>query len=85
MGTIQATVNIRLLSKATRLFTGTLGGRVVEVLQNARRAEATEVAITNGDGYVTVCDNGRGIGDTSHWWGLLEAARPGRLGLGGRS
>ncbi|MCH7813121.1 MAG: hypothetical protein IID40_03780 [Planctomycetes bacterium] len=62
MKTIQATVNVRLLSKATRLFTGTLGGRVVEVLQNARRAGATEVAITNEDGHVTVRDNGRGIG-----------------------
>ena len=61
MKTIQATVNVGLLSKATRLFTGTREGRIIELLQNARRAGATEVAITNKDGYVTVRDNGRGI------------------------
>ena len=82
MGTIQATVNARLLSKANRLFTGTLGGRIVEVLQNARRAGATEVQITNQDGCVTVCDNGRGIDDFSKlldlggsgWEDSLEAS-----------
>ncbi len=63
MKTIQATVNSRLLSKANRLFTGTLDGRVIEILQNARRAGATEVAITNEEGSVTVHDNGRGIED----------------------
>ena len=90
MGTIQATVNIRLLSKANRLFTGTLGGRIVEVLQNARRAGATEVAITNKDGYVTVCDNGRGIDDFSRlldlggsgWEDALESSEdPAGVGL----
>ena len=65
MRTIQATVNTRLLSKASRLFTGTLEGRTIEVLQNARRAGATEVHITNKDGFVTVRDNGRGIEDFS--------------------
>ncbi|MFH1108447.1 MAG: ATP-binding protein, partial [Planctomycetota bacterium] len=59
--TIQATVNPRLLQKASRLFTGTIEGRIIEVLQNARRAEATEVQITNADSFVTVRDNGRGI------------------------
>ena len=44
MQTIQAKVSKRLLSKADRLFTGTLDGRVIEVLQNARRAGATEVS-----------------------------------------
>ncbi len=90
MGTIQATVNIRLLSKATRLFTGTLGGRVVEVLQNARRAGATEVAITNEDGSVTVRDNGRGIDDFANlldlggsgWEDALESSEdPAGVGL----
>lgn len=61
--TIRATVNTRLLSKAQRLFTGTLEGRVVEVLQNARRAGATEVSISNQDDKVTVTDNGNGIAD----------------------
>lgn len=63
MKTIQATVNMRLLSKASRLFTGTVEGRVIEILQNARRAGATEVRITNKDGVVSIRDNGRGIDD----------------------
>jgi len=42
METIQAKVNPKLLSKATRLFTGALDGRIIEILQNARRAGATE-------------------------------------------
>ena len=63
--TIQAKVNPKLLSKANRLFTGTLDGRIIEILQNARRAGATEVEITNNDGFVTVQDNGSGIDDFS--------------------
>jgi hypothetical protein len=63
METIQACVNQRLLTKADRLFTGTLNGRIIELLQNARRAGATKVAITNEGGWVTVKDNGLGIGD----------------------
>ena len=81
MRTIQARVNTRLLAKASRLFTGTLEGRVIEILQNARRAGATEVHITNTDGIVTVGDNGRGIEDFSKlldlggsgWDGAYEA------------
>jgi len=65
MKTIQAQVNPRLLTKANRLFTGSLSGRIIEILQNARRAGATEVEITNEAGIVTVRDNGRGIGDFS--------------------
>jgi len=71
MQTIQAMVNPRLLTKANRLFTGTLKGRIIEILQNARRAGATKVEITNKDGLVTVKDNGRGIED-SDWSGLLD-------------
>ena len=41
METIQAKVNQRLLTKADRLFTGSLNGRIIEILQNARRAGAT--------------------------------------------
>ena len=74
METIQAKVNPRLLSKAERLFTGTLDGRIIEILQNARRAGATEVHITNEDGRVTVRDNGRGITDFS---ALLDLGRSG--------
>jgi len=65
MKTIQACVNPKLLSKANRLFTGTLEGRVIEILQNARRASANKVHITNKDGLVTVRDNGRGVEDFS--------------------
>ena len=63
METIQACVNQRLLTKADRLFTGTLNGRIIELLQNARRAGATKVTITNKDGWVSVKDNGQGIGE----------------------
>ena len=63
METIQACVNQRLLTKADRLFTGSLSGRIIELLQNARRAGATKVVITNKDGWVTVRDNGQGISD----------------------
>jgi len=65
METIQAQVSTRLLSKASRLFTGTLEGRIIEILQNARRAGATHVNIINKNGFVTVCDNGSGIEDFS--------------------
>lgn len=63
MQTIQASVNPRLLKKADRLFTGSLDGRIIEILQNARRAHATRIVIMNEDGRVTVRDNGRGIQD----------------------
>ena len=45
------------------MFTGTLSGRIIEILQNARRAGATEVQITNHKGLITVHDDGRGIED----------------------
>ena len=51
------------MSKADRLFTGTLDGRIIEILQNTRRAGATQVTITNENGLVTVRDNGSGIDD----------------------
>jgi len=63
METIRAQVNSRLLTKADRLFTGTVEGRIIEILQNARRAGATTVKITNQDGLVTVRDDGSGIED----------------------
>ena len=89
MQTIQAMVNPRLLTKASRLFTGTLQGRIIEILQNARRAGATKVEITN-QGVVTVKDNGRGIEDFSKlldmggsgWEDTLEASEdPAGVGL----
>ena len=72
MEVIKAQVNLQLLAKAERLFTGTLDGRVIEILQNARRAGATTVHITNSPGQVTVQDNGRGITDFS---ALLDLGR----------
>lgn len=60
---IKPRVSERIITKADRLFTGTLDGRVIEILQNARRAGATEVYIKNEDGFVTVQDNGKGIED----------------------
>ena len=90
MQTIQAMVNPRLLSKANRLFTGTLEGRIIEVLQNARRAGATKVEIINQDSYVTVRDNGRGIEEFarlldlggSGWEDALEVSEdPAGVGL----
>ncbi|NOX59281.1 MAG: hypothetical protein GXP29_10540, partial [Planctomycetes bacterium] len=63
MQTIQAKVNPRLLTKANRLFTGTVTGRIIEILQNARRAGATKVFISNRDGVVSVHDNGDGVDD----------------------
>jgi hypothetical protein len=60
---IKAQVNTRLITKANRLFTGTLKGRIIEILQNARRAGATEVQIQNQNGFVSVQDNGAGIRD----------------------
>jgi len=61
MKTIHAKVNPRLLSKASRLFTGTLAGRIIEILQNARRAGAKHLHITNKDGTIIVRDDGQGI------------------------
>jgi hypothetical protein len=88
--TICAKVSERLLSKASRLFTGTQDGRVIEILQNARRAGATEVRISNKDGLITVQDNGSGIDDFqklldlggSGWDEKLEAGEdPAGVGL----
>jgi hypothetical protein len=90
MQVIKACVNERLLQKADRLFTGTLDGRIIEILQNARRAGATEVRISNKDGLITVQDNGSGIEDFqklldlggSGWGEAMEAGEdPAGVGL----
>lgn len=90
MNTIQAMVNPRLLTKANRLFTGTQDGRIIEILQNARRAGATRVEIINHNGLVSVRDNGRGIDDFSRLldlggsgWedGFEESEDPAGVGL----
>jgi hypothetical protein len=88
--TIQAQVSKRLLSKADRLFTGTLEGRMIEILQNARRAGATTVEITHKDGLATIQDNGKGIEDfsvllnlgSSNWDETIENAEdPAGVGI----
>ena len=88
--TICAKVNPRLLSKADRLFTGTVEGRIIEILQNARRAGASEVRIANEKGFVIVQDNGSGIADfqklldlgSSGWDERMEAGEdPAGVGL----
>ncbi len=90
MQAIQAMVNPRLLTKANRLFTGTLTGRIIEILQNARRAGATKVVINNHDGLVTVRDDGKGVDDFaklldlggSNWEDPLESSEdPAGVGL----
>jgi len=88
--TICAKVDPRLLTKADRLFTGSTEGRIIEILQNARRAGATEVRISNKEGFVTIIDNGSGIDDFqklldlggSGWDEKLEAGEdPAGVGL----
>ena len=91
METIRACVCEKLLQKATRLFTGTMDGRIIELLQNARRAGATKVNISNEkDGNITITDNGSGIEDfqklldlgNSGWDEKLEAGEdPAGVGL----
>ena len=84
MRTIQATVNPRLLTKANRLFTGTLDGRVIEILQNARRAGATQVNITNlPDGIVLVRDSvpGSPRSPRAAWASNARGTTGGRLAL----
>lgn len=90
MAVIHSQVNPRLLRKADRLFTGTVSGRVAELLQNARRAGASHVEIENHDGEIVVRDDGRGIEDFaslldlggSGWAASLEANEdPAGVGL----
>lgn len=91
METIRACVCEKLLQKADRLFTGTIDGRIIELLQNARRAGATKVNISNQeDGNITITDNGKGIEDfqklldlgNSGWDEKLEAGEdPAGVGL----
>lgn len=67
--TIHAQVSPSILNKADRLFSNRLSAVFVELLQNARRANATRVDVetTAEDGHsrITVRDNGDGISDFS--------------------
>lgn len=65
--TIRATVSPETISKVTRLFNGTIGDILNELLQNARRAGASGVdvdamPVENGL-RVTIADDGCGIDD----------------------
>jgi len=67
MKTIQAKVSPKILQKAHLLFNQSHEGLLHEILQNCRRARATNVEITvlpSGEGSkITILDNGIGIGD----------------------
>jgi len=80
--TIRAKVSSGVLKKVDRFFSGSIGDRITELMQNARRAGATRVTITQdidtkikgvyGDedaGLVRIQDNGEGIQD---WTKLLD-------------
>lgn len=85
---IQATVNPRILTKSDRMFTGSLEGRITELVQNARRAGAKKITIhcskVGDDKYaIRFSDDGSGILSFpklldlggSHWAGEdMEAA-----------
>ena len=74
--TIRAEIHANAMEHVTSFFDATTMQTLQEVLQNARRSGATEIAITTDDaGRMTVRDNGRGIADprsllgfgTSRW------------------
>jgi len=65
--TIRTSVSQQAITKVTRLFNGTIADVLNELLQNARRAGATAVAIElldpDGQPTLAVRDDGRGIAD----------------------
>lgn len=65
--TLRARVSPEAISKVTRIFNGTLDDILNELLQNARRAGASAVAITaehlDDACIITVADDGAGIAD----------------------
>ena len=69
MQTIQAHVSARILSKAGRLFTNRTSQILIELLQNARRAGASQITVTTSPTsnpaatVITFTDNGSGIDD----------------------
>ncbi|MBB6125647.1 ATP-binding protein [Sphingobium subterraneum] len=68
--TLRARVSPEAISKVTRIFNGTLDDIFNELLQNARRAGASAVAITTehlADAcLITVADDGAGIADPAN-------------------
>lgn len=70
MTTVTATTDKRLLTKAQRFFSGSVHDRICELVQNARRAGATQVSVTckpspTKEGVYCICfsDNGPGVTD----------------------
>ena len=62
--TIRAVVHEAAISKVSRFFDATTEQIISELLQNARRANASRVDITTRyDRTVTISDNGHGIAD----------------------
>lgn len=77
MSEIRACVSERILQTVDRMFTGSVSGRITELLQNARRAGAKNVYIkqtkANDEEYITtVEDDGCGVDDFST---LLNAGK----------
>ncbi len=96
MQTIQAHVSARILSKAGRLFTNRTSQILIELLQNARRAGASQITVTTSPTsnpaatVITFTDNGSGIDDfnkllylgSSGWDESVERAEdPAGMGL----
>jgi len=62
---IQAKVSENTLSKVTRLFNASLNDILNELLQNERRAGATQVKVEVNEDYLSITDDGVGINDPS--------------------
>lgn len=94
---VRARVSTGLLRKADRLFTGTDDGRVIELVQNSRRANSRNIWITQAPlqegqekSKIIFQDDGEGIKNFSelldlgglHWGDeIVEAEDPGGIGL----
>ena len=59
----RASVDQRLLGKVTRLFNASLADTLNELLQNARRAGASRVDVSERQGELVIRDDGAGIED----------------------
>lgn len=91
--TIHTAVSQAAITKVTRLFNGSVGDVLAELLQNARRAGATgvDIELTDADGRRMLCvrDDGSGIADPSDvvtlgqsGWGEDLAGREDPAGMG---
>lgn len=71
--TIRAHVHPDAINRVTRFFTSSPSETLAELLQNARRANASSVNITIQDGQLTISDDGDGIHDPSAILGFGHA------------